>query len=236
MQRRVMPRICCASPSPWAERFTRQRSCSFPRYAGVAKARCSFPRLWGKVPKADGDTRQDRAAVGFTAAEAPPSALRAASPASGGSKSSLLFLPPLAGEGAEGGWGRAARPRRCWLFTAVEERPLQPCGQLPPQAGEARAHGCSFPRLRGKVPKADGGTRQDRAAVGFTAAEERPLQPCGQLPPQAGEAKARGSSPADRGERWRPNRSARARSLSWWSCWPLRPARAGSGAGPRGRC
>jgi indolepyruvate ferredoxin oxidoreductase len=40
------------------------------------------------------------------AAAFPPSTLRAASPASGGSKS-VSSLPPLAGEGAEGGWGHA---------------------------------------------------------------------------------------------------------------------------------
>ncbi len=42
----------------------------------------------------------------------------------------MLFLPPLAGEGAKGGWGSAAKPRCCWLFSPTAERPLQPFGQL----------------------------------------------------------------------------------------------------------
>ena len=69
------------------------------------------------------------------------------------------FLLPLAGEGAEGGRGRS------WLgWHRTKGAPFSPPGSFPRNAGEAKAVAHvlsrtptpSFPRLRGKVPKADG--------------------------------------------------------------------------------
>src|SRR6185437_17051550 len=56
-----------------------------------------------------------------------------------------------------------------FVTQAPTKDPLQPFGQLPPQAGEAK-HFLPLRVARGKVPKADGGAlRNDQKRVRYTA-------------------------------------------------------------------
>jgi hypothetical protein len=52
---------------------------------------------------------------------------------------SPTFLPPFAGEGAEGGGGELANCAELGLLRSAERRPHQPSGQLPPPAGKQQS-------------------------------------------------------------------------------------------------
>src|SRR5690606_18948218 len=96
---------------------------------GVVRCRSSFLRLRGKVPKADGGAPKAWAVASLPVAPPQPS------PAGGGGSSAVpLFLPPLAGEGAEGGWGRAEGVGGGIATGCPHPSP-------PPQAGEGAVPG-----------------------------------------------------------------------------------------------
>src|SRR5690606_20304541 len=101
----------------------------------------------GFPPSRSGPMRRGRSifVVDLTRLRRPYPRAASPRPAAGGSRSTPLFLPPLCGGGGRG--GRGVTPSLI-ARTSFRATPFS-LRQLPPQAGEARALGFSFPRLRG---------------------------------------------------------------------------------------